>query len=194
MIHMCNTFVRDTSPFVDEGPIFASNLIALRGMDVGIRLIDIGKLFQRLASKVIVKHVISTVSAELKPIQLGVGVPRRLWVRGARLYVFGRVSNNSSCSTSYSRQIGRAQCVQFHSSQSNLGNVFTTNLIRLSSCIFGLRQPKRSVSSWELLLLFMRMISPIWSHHLTNVWYLDDVTLGGALHTVNQELTTSFLH
>ena len=54
---------------------YGASLCALRKKDGGLRPIAVGSVFRRLAGRIGAKHLSDSLSAELRPVQLGVGTP-----------------------------------------------------------------------------------------------------------------------
>ena len=75
LVALCNLLILGEIPPVAHDLFFSASLTALRKKDGGIRPIAVGNTFRRLAAKIVTRHVVSSLSVEFSPIQLGVGIP-----------------------------------------------------------------------------------------------------------------------
>ena len=205
LTRLCDTFAHGTLPSETRDLFFASNLIALRKKDGGIRPIAIGNVFRRLASKIIAKKVIPLVSAEFKPIQLGVGVPG-----GCEAAVHAFRSLIESETTSSDKNLIAIKLDMRNAFNSIRRDHILEVCLRRTPSVYPLAYsayacPSVLLASGNVLesqtgvqqgdplgpLLFALGVDDI-AKSITspfNVWYLDDATLGGPPLTVIRDLT-----
>ena len=73
--NLCNAAIVGNIPDTARQAFFSANLVALKKKDGGLRPIAVGSIYRRLAGKLVSKHMTSALSAQLRPVQLGVGTP-----------------------------------------------------------------------------------------------------------------------
>ena len=76
--------------------LYGANLIAVQKKDGGVRPIAVGYTWRRLAAKCANTYAVNKLSAQLAPIQLGVGVPggAEAAVHATRRYVMSMPNEN----------------------------------------------------------------------------------------------------
>ncbi|XP_029655348.1 uncharacterized protein LOC115229063 [Octopus sinensis] len=191
---LCNLFLRGDISEHARLLFFSANLSALGKKDGGIRPIAVGNVFCRLFAKVGCKLVIPSISDELQPIQLGVGVPggceasvhaARCFIESARLSERPQlllkldVKNAfNSLNRKHLLEVCKARIPSLlpfiFLSYGNPSLLVAGDSFISSSC--GVQQgdplgPLLFALSVDFVA--RRIASPL------NIWYLDDCTIGG---------------
>ena len=74
LTELCNAVIAGELPAHVTQAFFGASLTAIRKKDGGIRLVAVGSIYRRLASKIMAKRMASALALELQPAQLVVGV------------------------------------------------------------------------------------------------------------------------
>ena len=72
---LCHHAAAGNIPDSARNAFFGASLIAIKKKQGGLRPIAIGSSFRRLTGKLVAKSITASIAGELKPTQLGVGVP-----------------------------------------------------------------------------------------------------------------------
>ena len=181
---------------------FGASLIAIKKKQGGLRPIAIGSAYRRLTGKLVATRLTNTLSHQLMPTQLGVGVP--LGCEAAVHAVRKYTANNRRGELLVKIDLSNA----FNSVSREA--VFTQasrrcpSVLPLISQAYGQPTPlfiadsviwsRRGVQQGDPLgpLLFALAIDPIIQnlHSPLNIWYLDDGTLAGPADTIAADLAT----
>ncbi len=183
--------------------LFSADLIALKKKDGGIRPIAMGNVFRRMASKVAAKSI-RQLGASMAPIQLGFGIRNGCEAAAHALRLFaensdGRDGNELIVKLDVSNAFNclRRDCI--------LDKVFShaSHLFPLVKLAYGeqsfvcydgnLIPSTNGIQQGDPLgpPLFAMTIHDASDnlHSPFNVWYLDDITLGGDCEKVTHDLS-----
>ncbi|XP_029654938.1 uncharacterized protein LOC115228505 [Octopus sinensis] len=198
---LCSRIVSGTIPAVARELLFSAGLIALKKAEGGVRPIAIGNVFRRLSAKIMSFRVVPTLSSEFLPFQYGVGVKGacEILAHGTRQLLHSKpndcefivkldVSNAFNCvRRDHMFEVVSKRCPELwpivnlaYSSPSCL--LFHGETI-MSEC--GIQQGDPLGP-----LLFALSVDHIARNLASNVnfWYLDDITIGGPLDVVMEDI------
>ena len=189
----------DIPPFARE-MFFSASLTALKKKDGGIRPIAVGNVFRRLAAKIACRREMQLLSDELRPVQLGVGVPGGCEAAVHAVRCFSSNTNSKNIIVKLDIKNAFNSIRRDHLLETCLKR--TPSLFPLACLSYSsstdLFIPDTSILSASGVqqgdplgpMLFALAIddaarslqSPL------NIWYLDDATLGGSPEVVAVDL------
>ena len=203
---LVNLILAGQIPEYARTAVFGASLVALRKNDGGVRPIAIGSVYRRLAGRIAAHHASQLLSSELKPVQLGVGVPGgcESAVHAAREYIAFHhgtqatthvmvkidVKNafNSIRRDTFLHQI-HSRCPDIYNMARQAYGTPTPLYIgdTLIASSTGVQQgdPIGPLAFSLAIDACARNISSEF-----NIWYLDDATIAGPASTIVEDLRT----
>lgn len=195
-----NLIVAGNVPDTIKPFFFGGRLIALSKKDGGIRPIVVGQTFRRLASKLVNSYATGKLSASFAPLQLGVGVSGGVEaaVHAARRFVehlsydiaVAKLDFRNAFNTIRRDAMLRAVASSLPEAYSYIHASYATS----SNLAYG----KHTIESAEGVqqgdplgpLLFCLTIQPLLSDCRSElrIGYLDDITLGGEIQILGDEV------
>ena len=181
--------------------LFGGRLIALSKKDGGIRPIVVGQVFRRLASTLVALYASKKLSSKLAPIQLGVGVSRGVEaaVHAVRRYAQHLGPDDVIVKLDFKNAFNSVRrdtvLESVHLAAPEIYNYISVSYSKISSLSFGDHtiDSAEGVQQGDPLgpLLFCIAIHPILTSCATElrIGYLDDITIGGEISTVGEEVS-----